>query len=249
MTTRQGGVSAQPWSSLNVGDHVADDPACVKANRHFVAQSLQAQPVYVKQVHGTHGLAIDAFTPSSTQADVVWTTHPDIACAMMVADCLPVLVCHPQARWVAAAHAGWRGLAGAQGLGVMETLASAAKAQGLRLQDCLVWLGPCIGASAFEVGQDVVTAFQQATPDQDLGNWIKPSGTQFLADLAGLARLRLQLAGFLRIYGNDSTSSWCTYGQEALYHSHRRDAIAKGGAGRMAAYIWITASSGWVGAA
>jgi len=149
----------------------------------------------------------------------------------------------PTVKWVAGAHAGWRGLAGQEGHGVVETLAQAARAQGLSPQDCVVWLGPCIGPSAFEVGEDVFAAFGSLIEksDKPANLCVQTSSTKYLANLAGLARERLKLAGFGTVHGNDSSLPWCTYRQEALYHSHRRDAVAKGGSGRMAAYIWITA--------
>lgn len=241
MTTRQGGVSVGPWTSLNVGSHVGDDPKHVHANRELVAKTLQVQAVYVKQVHGAHGQTIDASTPETSELDVTWTTQLKLACAMMVADCLPLLVCHPHEKWVASVHAGWRGLAGHEGHGVVETLHQAVKAQGLQPQDCLVWLGPCIGQTAFEVGVDVLNAF--GNPDSLLAtqaSFQALGANKFSADLAGIARARLISAGFLRLYGNDSSPPWCTYLQQGLYHSHRRDFKAKGGSGRMAAYIWIT---------
>jgi YfiH family protein len=244
MTTRQGGVSKAPWHALNLGLLSGDNILDVQANRQLVAQEMGVPAVYVRQVHGTHGVAVDVATPAGTEADATWTTQPNLACAIMAADCLPILVCHPTAKWVAGAHAGWRGLAGADGHGVVETLAHAAKAAGLEVQDCLVWLGPCIGPTAFEVGADVYTAFsslvEASSNPSDL--FLPKSATKYWANLAGLARERLKLAGFQAVYGNDSSLPWCTYVQEDLYHSHRRDAAAKGGSGRMAAYIWITPS-------
>lgn len=249
MTTREGGVSQAPWGSLNLGMLSGDDLKSVQQNRELVAQAMGVPAVYLRQVHSTTGVEIDASTPANTEADAAWTTQKGLACAMMAADCMPILVCHPTARWVAAAHAGWRGLAGQNGHGVVETLALAAQAQGLKVEDCLVWLGPCIGPSAFEVGEDVRAAF---TKPEDLSNaspltidlyqamFAPQSGQKYMADLAGLARLRLQAAGFTEIFGNDSSLPWCTYSNTEKYHSHRRDAVAKGGAGRMAAYVWIT---------
>ena len=248
MTTRQGGVSQPPWDELNLGLFSGDDVNSVQKNRELVAHDMGVPAVYLRQVHGTQGVAIDIDTSPTTQADVAWTTQSDIACAMMAADCLPILVCHPTAKWVAAAHAGWRGLAGKEGHGVVETLGLAAKAQGLKTEDCLVWLGPCIGPTAFEVGPDVVQAFEPNRPE-NLPSFqpralpcFKPKGPdKFLADLAGLARSRLQSLGFGALYGNDSSLPWCTFTQKSQYHSHRRDAVTLGGSGRMAAYIWITA--------
>jgi copper oxidase (laccase) domain-containing protein len=107
----------------------------------------------------------------------------------------------------------------------------------------VVWLGPCIGPTAFEVGEDVFAAFGSLLEKSDnpTNLFVQTSPNKYMANLAGLARERLKAAGFRSVHGNDSSLPWCTYRQEALYHSHRRDAVAKGGSGRMAAYIWITA--------
>ena len=240
MTTREGGVSQAPWESLNVGNHVGDMPANVDANRAMVNKAMGATAVYLRQVHGVTGVAIHAQTPSNTEADVAWTTETGVACAMMVADCLPILVCHPRRKWVAAVHAGWRGLAGSQGVGVVETLTSAIQALGMAPQDCLVWLGPCIGPTAFEVGPEVKAAFEgNANHSMPHSHFETSHSGKFLADLAGLARARLNLAGFHRLFGNDSSLPWCTHTQVSKYHSHRRDAVSHGSAGRMAAYVWI----------
>jgi YfiH family protein len=246
MTTRQGGVSPQPWDSLNLGLFSGDSTENVLNNRGLVQSAMGVPAVYLRQVHGVKGLGIDHQTPPGLEADVAWTTHAGVACSVMAADCLPILVCHPKFKWVAAAHAGWRGLAGLAGHGVVETLSEGAKEQGLRAADCIAWLGPCIGPTAFEVGEDVVQAFlthlNSPKEKKALENLFVAKGHgKYWADLAGLARWRLEAAGFEIICGNDSSLSWCTYRQETQYHSHRRDALLKGGAGRMAAYIWITA--------
>ena len=240
MTTREGGVSQAPWDSLNLGDHVGDAPDNVNANRALVTQALGVNAIYLRQIHGTRGVAINAQTPNNTEADVAWTNESGVACTMMVADCLPILVCHPRHKWVAAVHAGWRGLAGTEGVGVVETLASAIQAEGISTQDCLAWLGPCIGPTAFEVGAEVKAAFEGIATDPKPQSHFETSHSgKYLADLAGLARARLNLAGFQRLYGNDSSLSWCTHTQASKYHSHRRDAAALGSAGRMAAFVWI----------
>ena len=246
MTTRQGGVSPQPWDSLNLGLFSGDSSENVLNNRGLVQSAMGVPAVYLRQVHGVKGLGIDHQTPPGLEADVAWTTHTGVACCVMAADCLPILVCHPKFKWVAAAHAGWRGLAGLAGHGVVETLSEGAKEQGLRTADCMAWLGPCIGPTAFEVGEDVVQAFlthlNSPKEKKDLENLFVAKGHgKYWADLAGLARWRLEAAGFEVICGNDSSLAWCTFRQETQYHSHRRDALLKGGAGRMAAYIWITA--------
>jgi len=240
MTTREGGVSQAPWASLNLGDHVGDAPESVLANRALVDETIGATAVYLRQVHGVKGVAVHSKTPPNTEADVAWTNQVGVACTMMVADCLPILVCHPEYKWVGAVHAGWRGLSGHQGIGVVETLASAIRAEGISPRDCLAWLGPCIGPTAFEVGPEVKAAFEGSlTHPRSSSNFEATHLDKYLADLAGLARDRLNLAGFKKLYGNDSSQAWCTYTQTAKYHSHRRDSVALGSAGRMAACIWI----------
>ena len=241
MTTRSGGVSLAPWDSLNLGEHVGDNTEHVSRNRALLAQATGAQAVYLKQVHGWQVAPLNAHTVQGAQADVCWTRDRTVACTMMVADCLPILVCHPQASWVAAAHAGWRGLAGDGARGVVEVLAETAQSQGLRVADCLVWLGPCIGPEAFEVGADVQTAFCSATANASLEACFRPKSVgKFQADLAHLARLRLAEVGFEKIYGNDSSPPWCTVSQPSRYFSHRRDAARLGGTtGRMAAGVWL----------
>jgi YfiH family protein len=241
MTTRHGGVSEAPWGSLNLGDHVGDKPENVKTNRALVAHEMQVPAIYLRQVHGVHGVAINSKTPANTEADVAWTRQEGLACTMMVADCLPILICHSTQKWVAAAHAGWRGLAGENGHGVVEALAATVRLQGLLPKDCLVWLGPCIGPTAFEVGPEVLKAFENQIPEGVSTSFFAPTAQgKYMADLAGLARHRLTLSGFQNLYGNDSTQPWCTYKQSEKYHSHRRDSALLGSAGRMAAYIWIT---------
>lgn len=240
MSTREGGVSTPPWDSLNLGDHVGDSPEHVSANRARAAEVIGAKAIYVRQIHGVDGIEVNHHTPFNTEADVAWTTQEGVACTMMVADCLPILVCHPHRKWVAAAHAGWRGLAGKQGQGVVETLASAIRSEGMATQDCLAWLGPCIGSSAFEVGPEVLAAFDNNGVNTHAKSFFTPAAQgKYRADLAGLARQRLQRAGFKNLFGNDSSLSWCTYTQASKYFSHRRDAAALGRTGRMAAYIWI----------
>jgi len=211
---------------------VGDDPAAVCANRTLLQRTLgeNVHPVYLQQIHGTAVHTLDNNTPDGLPGDASTTTHAGIACTVMVADCLPVLFTNRTGTRVAAAHAGWRGLAS----GVLEaTLACFDDAP-----DAIwAWLGPCIGPHAFEVGANVWTAFCEqhsvaAAHFQPLteGKW--------LADLAALARLRLHAAGVTRLGGNDSTPAWCTVGNPLRFFSHRRDALRLGSSGRMAACIW-----------
>lgn len=230
-TTRQGGRSAAPYDSLNLGDHVGDDALAVGANRALLAQALGAHPVFLRQVHGQGVVTLDARTPQGTEADACLTRDRGLACTIMVADCLPLLLTDAQGRVVAAAHAGWRGLAGEGGAGVIETLHVALGVPG---RDLLVWLGPCIGPQAFEVGDEVRAAFEaQAGP---AAACFRPAAApgKWLADLQGLARLRLASLGITQVYGNDGTPGWCTVTQASRFFSHRRDRVS----GRLAACIW-----------
>jgi polyphenol oxidase len=237
MTERQGGVSLAPWNAMNLGDHVGDDPQAVAHNRQLLAQRLGARPVFMAQVHGTGVLALGRDTPDGLHADACWTQEPGIACTVMVADCLPVLLCDEQGQWVAAAHAGWRGLAGVQGRGVLESLWQQLLAQGADAASTRVWLGPCIGPEAFEVGPEVREAFVR--DGLNLAAYFRPQPDgRFLADLAALARWRLQQLGFGRIEGNTSQLDWCTVAQPSRFFSHRRDSRVLGHSGRMAACIW-----------
>ena len=245
-TTRQGGVSVAPWDSMNLGDHVGDAPAQVAANRALLGQAIGAKPVFLQQVHGTAVLLLDGETPQGLAADAVMSSQRGLACTVMVADCLPVLFAHSDGSAVGAAHAGWRGLAGQQGRGILEQIYEGfrALAQSGRAQpaiNTIAWLGPCIGPTAFEVGAEVRTAFVEGDPAAAACFTALASG-KYLADLAGLARLRLQALGVTQIYGNDGTPPWCTVGNASRFFSHRRDAGIQGNGfgttGRMAACIW-----------
>jgi hypothetical protein len=240
-TTRTGGVSAPPFDSFNLGDHVQDDPAAVTANRARLSEVVGARPVFLRQVHGTAVARLDARTPDGTEADACLATAPGQACTIMVADCLPLLFTDRSGAWVAAAHAGWRGLAGTQGRGVIETTLEAARglAGTFGRGDILAWLGPCIGPAAFEVGPEVQAAFCAHDPAAQACFQPAPGPGKFLADLPALARQRLRAQGVLQVHGNDGSPAWCTVRQESRFFSHRRDAIRLGSTGRMAACIWL----------
>lgn len=238
MTERHGGVSAAPWDSMNLGSHVGDDPQAVARNRQLLAQTIAARPVFMEQVHGVDALALTRNTPDGGRADACWTQQPGVACTVMVADCLPVLLCDDRGQWVAAAHAGWRGLAGQQGQGVLESLWQQLQVQGAQAAHTRAWLGPCIGPQAFEVGPEVREAFVQN--GLDLAAYFKPQPDgRFLADLAGLARWRLQQLDIGQLEGNSSQPEWCTVAQPSRFFSHRRDSRVLGTTGRMAACIWL----------
>ncbi|CAN1512386.1 yfiH Multicopper polyphenol oxidase (laccase) [Burkholderiaceae bacterium] len=255
-TTRTGGVSAAPFDSFNLGDHVGDDPAAVAQNRLRLTEALRQQgaqaPVFLKQVHGTQVLGLGEAPPTTVVADACWTDQVGVVCTIMVADCLPVLLADRAGRCVAAAHAGWRGLAGVDhgGVGVLEST-WAAWMQTMRrhhpmvsdaglAQQTWVWLGPCIGLEAFEVGDEVRVAFQSG-PERNSGACFVPHAErsgQWWADLAGLARQRLAALGAVDVQGNESSTAWCTVTNASRFFSHRRDAAVLGGSGRMAACIW-----------
>ncbi len=256
-TARAGGCSNAPWDSMNLGDHVGDVPQHVSANRTALQKTIASRPVFLKQVHGVGVEQLSSTTPDGTVADACVTTQRGLACIIMVADCLPVLLTNTEGTFVAAAHAGWRGLAGVDvsgklgEKGVLEVVFSAFQvsnrplAQSIRAQaapEIIAWLGPCIGPTAFEVGAEVKAAFETGQPDAAQFFTATPNG-KFLADLAGLARARLQALGITQIYGNDSRAAWCTVGNPSRFFSHRRDAGVGGNGfnttGRMAACIWL----------
>jgi YfiH family protein len=245
-TTRAGGTSAVPHDSMNLGDHVGDVPERVAANRALLGQAMGAAPVFLQQVHGSAVVVIGPGTAHGQPADAALTTERGIACTIMVADCLPVLFSTTDGAAVAAAHAGWRGLAGKQGRGVLEKTHESFLALALmgRMQaaiNTVAWLGPCIGPTAFEVGAEVRAAFVDGDPRAAVCFTALASG-KYLADLAGLARLRLQALGITQVYGNDGSAPWCTVGNASRFFSHRRDAGVSGNGfnttGRMAACIW-----------
>jgi YfiH family protein len=236
-STRGGGVSSPPYDS-NLGDHVGDDPQTVATNRARWAQRLGTRPVFLKQVHGVDVVALEPGTPDGTEADACIATSTGLACTIMVADCLPVLLTSANGEVVAAAHAGWRGLCGVDGQGVLESTwmafwPKAGDAPEAVAAGTLAWLGPCIGPDAFEVGDEVKAAFTMAQPRSE--RHFRPGAAgKWLADLPALARDRLRSLGITRIYGNDGTAAWCTVANASRFFSHRRDRVS----GRLAASIW-----------
>jgi YfiH family protein len=235
MSTRGPGASAPPFGGFNLGDHVGDDPAAVQANRAAWARRLGARPAYLKQVHGTTVVHLGPDAPDAppAEADAAVTSAPGVACTVLVADCLPVLLAATDGRAVGAAHAGWRGLAG----GVVEAaLRALCDSADCTPADVAAWLGPCIGPRRFEVGAEVLAAFGAATCRADAARRFtprpRPDGSpRWLADLAGLARDRLASAGVLRVAGG----RWCTVEDASRFFSFRRDGVT----GRMAASVWI----------
>lgn len=225
-TTRLGGVSTGPYAGLNLGDHVGDDPAAVTANRMHLtkALALPAAPYWLRQVHGTRVVRAACDESPPIEADGSWTDEAGVVCVVGTADCLPVLFCDAAGTRVAAAHAGWRGLAA----GVLEATVAAL---GVAPDRLLAWIGPAIGAAAFEVGPEVREAFLDVDRSSETAFRCGP-GDHWRADLAQLARLRLHRCGVNRVWGGH----WCTAGDPARFFSYRRDGVT----GRMATLIWRT---------
>lgn len=221
-TTRRDGVSVAPYDSLNLGDHVGDLAAHVAENRSRVRAQMPIEPLWLSQVHGT-AVADAAVGRDGMVADASFVRGPGRACAVMTADCLPVLFCHRSGSVVAAAHAGWRGLAG----GVLEATLDA---MAIPAGEVLAWFGPAIGPEVFEVGEDVRNAFVGDLAEA-ASAFRAQTGGKWLADLYALARLRLQRKGVQAIYGGDR----CTVSEPESFFSHRRDRVT----GRMASLIWI----------
>lgn len=223
-TTRHGGVSLPPYDSLNLGTHVGDEERAVADNRRrlVAGASLPQMPVWLEQVHGTRVVRLDGQTPTDLQADAVYSNVPGQVCAVMTADCLPVLFYSQAGDEVAAAHAGWRGLCN----GVLEQTLAAFAAQPGSIS---AWLGPAIGPQQFEVGPEVRAAF--IAVDAVAAAAFTPQGDKFLADIYLLARQRLQRAGIHSIYGGDR----CTVSEISHFFSYRRDGIT----GRLASLIWL----------
>jgi polyphenol oxidase len=222
ITTRAGGSSRGPYESLNLGTRVNDSADAVVANRAILRSLLPAEPAWLNQVHGTRVVEADAVT-TPLEADASFTRSPGTVCTVLVADCLPVLLADRHGGVVAAAHAGWRGLAA----GVIESTIAAMTCPPDQL---IAYLGPAIGADAFEVGEDVYQAFlahdslaQQAFRPHAPGKW--------LADLFLLARQRLAASGVSAVYGG----GLCTFSDPQRFFSHRRNRVT----GRMAALIWL----------
>jgi YfiH family protein len=221
-TTRAGGSSGGPYAGFNFGDHVGDAPAAVAANRGELARLLPAAPVWLRQVHGTRVVDAAQAEPGCA-ADAALARQAACVCVVMTADCLPVLLCDRAGSVVAAAHAGWRGLAA----GVLER---SVEAMAVAPADLLAWLGPAIGPAHFEVGAEVRAAFVDADPTAASAFRAGAAG-KWHADLFVLARQRLQACGVASVHGGGE----CTYSDPQRFYSHRRDGLS----GRMATLIWL----------
>lgn len=222
VTSRQGGTSQPPFDNMNLGDHVGDSVHSVEANRQALLDSMPGceQIRWLQQIHGTD--CVDSVhIADNHQADASFSTTPGLACAIMTADCLPVIFCDKNGTRVAAAHAGWKGLANGV---LLNTLA-----QFEDPQQVLIWLGPAIAKANFEVGPEVRTAFNWATDDC----FTAGQGDRLYADLYELARQQLLKAGVARgqIYGG----GLCTFADAERFYSYRRETTT----GRLATCIWI----------
>jgi len=223
-STRIGGFSQFPYDSLNLGAHCGDNPEHVEENRRlfYAAAGLPANPVWLEQVHGKAVLQLGGEPYASKRADASYSNTPGTVCAVMTADCLPVLFCNKAGTEVAAAHAGWRGLCE----GVLEETVACFKD---RPENLMAWLGPAIGPNAFEVGPEVREAFMAKDAKADTA--FRPVSEKYYADIYSLARQRLANLGIKQIYGGNR----CTHSETGDFFSYRRDRIT----GRMASFVWL----------
>jgi YfiH family protein len=221
-TTRNGGVSLDPWGQLNLGAHCGDEPSHVEQNRQLLRQMLPIDPRWLKQVHGKNVTAWNEAGNDEVEADAITSYQAGQVCAVLTADCLPVLFCNQQGTKVAAAHAGWRGLAA----GVLESTVAAMNCEP---SEILAWMGPAIGPKAFEVGQDVYDAFDRLSPKNSSA--FSTHKDRYLADLYELARLTLLSVGVEQVSGGE----YCTYTDSDNFFSYRRVGVT----GRMASLIWL----------
>ncbi|WP_076414476.1 peptidoglycan editing factor PgeF [Shewanella sp. UCD-KL12] len=224
-TTRNGGISKAPYASLNLGLHVGDSEADVLKNRALIEERLflPQPPAWLEQIHSTR--VVDADNQELCQADGSFSSKRQKVCVVMTADCLPVLICDKQGSEVSAVHAGWRGLCD----GIIEVALEKHSAANSEL---IAYLGPAIGPTAFEVGDDVREMFISLHPETAKFFVAVKASKKYLADLQGIARYRLALAGVDEVYQSDA----CTFNQESDYFSYRRDGVT----GRMASFIWLS---------
>jgi YfiH family protein len=224
-TTRNGGTGSGSYASLNLGEHVGDDPLTVAKNRALVRRALPNEPKWLKQVHGINPIHIDDPGCAPCSGDAAFSRHPGNVCVVLVADCLPILLCNRAGTLAGAIHAGWKGLAE----GVIEQTLSQT---GLESGGLMAWLGPAIGPNHFEVGGEVRRAFAKHDPNAAHAFIQHPDrADKWFADLFLLARQRLTKAGVREIYGGGQ----CTFSDPARFFSYRRDGVT----GRMAGLIWL----------
>lgn len=239
-TTRHAfqGKSSPPFQSFNVADHVGDNTEHVAANRQQLPFSDIA---WLQQTHSTtivHIQRAEAFS-KPVNADASFTTLSEVTCAVMTADCLPILLCDAHGRWVAAIHAGWRGLAAGiieKALSAIDSKVNQGKTRGFTKDSTLAWIGPAIGRQAFEVGEEVKLAFTANNPSAIKAfQAIQGEPGKYRCDLAAIAKDKMVNAGVEQIFGGD----FCTYQDETRFFSHRRDAKINGTTGRMVSLICL----------
>jgi len=218
-TTRAGGFSKDTWSSMNLGPRCGDDPLAVHRNRQKLMSHLPAAPQWLRQVHGTQVVTHSLASGEGSEADGLVSSSPAQVCAVLTADCLPVLLCNRSGNRVAAAHAGWRGLA----QGVLQATVRHMKEAPAEI---MAWLGPAIGPGVYAVGDEV----RQAFPEEQ-GNCFTKNGETWLLDLYKVARRILIQLGITAIYGGQ----FCTFNDSNRFFSYRRDGVT----GRMASVIWL----------
>ena len=227
-TTRKNGYSVGSYASLNLAQHVEDDHAIVERNRDRLIEdfNLPSQPLWLQQTHSNTVIVADDYqnATSPPEADASWTSTPNVVCAVLTADCLPVFFTNKQGDRVAATHAGWRGV-------LNGIITSSFLATGIAAEDCLVWLGPAIGAGHFEVGIDVYELFIRKNPE-NITAFVQKDEQHWLCDIYQLARIECQQLGIHSIYGG----GLCTYSDEEHFYSFRRDGVQTG---RMASLIWM----------
>ena len=221
-TTRNGGISVAPYDSLNLSSNVGDAPLAVARNRMLLAPILPSEPVWLKQVHGVV-VANATQAECWPEADACISTQPGAVCVATTADCLPILLCNDKGSVISAVHAGWRGLCD----GVIE---HTVRAMDVPPNTLMAWLGPAIGAQAFEVGDEVRTEFVVKDPHATAA-FVSDTAGKWLANIYQLARLRLNALGVTRVYGG----GLCTYTDSVNFFSYRRDPMT----GRMGSFIWL----------
>ena len=222
-TTRRSGFSDGAWGSLNLGMHCGDNPQHVQKNRRLLSNLLPSEPRWLNQVHGTRAVNWDQANDTVAGADAIVSNQAGQVCAVLTADCLPVLFCNRSGTCVAVAHAGWRGLAA----GVLE---ATVLAMDCNPPDLMAWLGPAIGPQAFEVGKDVYDSFVGSNNEDAIA--FTEHGDRWLTDLYQLARLALKRAGVEHFTGGQ----YCTHSDSDQFFSYRRD----GQTGRMGTIIWLS---------
>lgn len=236
-TTRRGGVSAEPYDALNLGQHVGDDPNLVDENRRLLGEILPSEPYWLNQVHGTDVLRLEENSSKVVHtADAVFTTSPNCVLSIMTADCLPILFTNQQAEFVAAAHAGWRGLAAGVIQSLFKKILLELKPANEKhfMSSISAWIGPAISKPHFEVGEDVLVSFTKSLGSEfPQKNYFQSLhlANKYLADLPGIATWIMREIGIRDIQSDNR----CTFKEVDSFYSYRRD----GKTGRMASLIWL----------